>query len=191
VRTGVLSGTTVTPGALISTRSALIQRDGDIVGTDGVTPVQLSSLTLGGSYLVAVHHRNHLGVMTGSLVTIAPGMPTIDFSTTATSNYLYPVGNGRQAMWAGNTSGNDNIVIQGIGNDIDPISFDILGFAANTSALANYVRNNVYLNSDVDMDGRVILQGAGNEPDFIIFEVLTHQDNPFHFTNYIIQQQKP
>ena len=57
--------------------------------------------------------------------------------------------------------------------------------------LANYVRSNVYLNSDVDMDGQVILQGAGNEPDFIIFEVLMHPNNPLHYTNYIIQQQVP
>ena len=44
-------------------RAALLQKDGDIVDTDGVSPVKFSGVA-SGKYHVAVKHRNHLGAMT-------------------------------------------------------------------------------------------------------------------------------
>ena len=46
-----------------ATRSALLQRDGDIVDVDGVSAVVFANLA-DGDYFVEVRHRNHLGVMT-------------------------------------------------------------------------------------------------------------------------------
>ncbi len=46
---------------------ALVQKDGDVVATDGLSPVAFSTLTPG-MYHVAVRHRNHLGVMTQNTV---------------------------------------------------------------------------------------------------------------------------
>lgn len=53
------AGTTV-----LQTASALLLKDGNVVGTDGVSPVQFPAPS--GMYNVAVHHRNHLAVMTGT-----------------------------------------------------------------------------------------------------------------------------
>ena len=50
------------PQQVVSTRCALVQRDGDVVDADGSSPVRLSAVP--GNYHVAIRHRNHLPVMT-------------------------------------------------------------------------------------------------------------------------------
>src|SRR5438067_1317201 len=55
---------TASPGnAVLQTRSALIQRDGDIVDIDGVSPVTFNNVS-NGTYTIAIRHRNHLGLST-------------------------------------------------------------------------------------------------------------------------------
>lgn len=54
---------------ILATRAALVQRDGDVVDMDGVSPVMFVGQNPG-SYYVVVGHRNHLRVMTASPVTI-------------------------------------------------------------------------------------------------------------------------
>lgn len=48
-------------GTIVSTRSALLQRDGDIVDTDGGT-LNMAGNSASLTYFVSVRHRNHLGV---------------------------------------------------------------------------------------------------------------------------------
>lgn len=60
------SGTTT----VAATRSALLQKDGDIVDTDGVSPVKFENATPG-NYYVTVRHRNHLGYRTSLLYTLS------------------------------------------------------------------------------------------------------------------------
>ncbi len=55
------------PENVIASRAALVQRDGDIVDSDGVSPVKFIGVPTG-DYHVAVRHRNHLGVMTNATV---------------------------------------------------------------------------------------------------------------------------
>ena len=56
-----------TPSMVLASRSVLVQRDGDIVDLDGVSPVSFECLGAA-NYHIAVRHRNHLGVMTGAPV---------------------------------------------------------------------------------------------------------------------------
>jgi hypothetical protein len=195
-----------TPSTVIATRSALVQSDGDIVATDGVSPVTFGSAVVSGpSYYVAVRHRNHLGAMTASaLPTSATSALVVDFTSASTPVYQYPVGNplrtsapmamqnGVPALWAGNTSGDSRVIMQGPSNDPDPIFFDVISDPNNTSGFNNYVRNNVYSVSDIDLNGRVIFQGPNNEVDLIFFEVMSHPDNQVNqYVNFIIRQQLP
>ena len=54
---------------ILATRSALLQRDGDIVDTDGISPVSFSIDTnLHPTCYVSVRHRNHLSIMTDAPV---------------------------------------------------------------------------------------------------------------------------
>ena len=49
---------------VVAARSALLQKDGDIVELDGTSPLSFPGIAQGGSYFIAVRHRNHLAVMT-------------------------------------------------------------------------------------------------------------------------------
>ncbi len=53
---------------VIATRAGLVQRDGNIVEPDGI-PMNFKGVAAG-EYHIAVKHRNHLGVMTQTTVTI-------------------------------------------------------------------------------------------------------------------------
>ncbi|WP_020598393.1 Ig-like domain-containing protein, partial [Spirosoma panaciterrae] len=194
------------PTTIVATRSALVQADGDIVSVDGTSPITFGQgVTQGTAYYVSVRHRNHLGVMTASPVsTTASTVPVVDFTNAGTPVYQYPLGNllrstaplatqdGLPALWAGNTFKDNQVVFQGPSNDVDPIFFDVLGDPGNTGGFSNYIRNNVYTVSDVDMNGRVIFQGPSNEVDTIFFEIMTHPDNVVNqYVNFIIRQQLP
>jgi hypothetical protein len=71
---------------VVATRSALIQRDGDIVDIDGVSPLQFYTQDPN-NYFVSVKHRNHLGVMTANYYSFN-GTPTLlDFTLPSTNLY--------------------------------------------------------------------------------------------------------
>lgn len=193
------------PAQILATKSALIQRDGDVVGIDGVSAVSFTGVPSGTNAYVALRHRNHLGVMTDAAVTLTATTPLVDFTSTSVANYKFPIGNiarssapqiesgGVKMMWAGNTNGDNSVIFQGPDNDSDPIFFDVL-FDANNGVnyYTNYIRNNVYSKADIDMDGKVIFQGPNNEVDFLFFAVLFHPDNSVnYFLNFIVKQQLP
>lgn len=54
---------------VLASRAVLLQADGDVVDTDGISPVNFFGLAPD-DYFVAVRHRNHLGVMTATAVTL-------------------------------------------------------------------------------------------------------------------------
>jgi hypothetical protein len=58
-----------TPGStsVVSTRAALLQRDGDIVDMDGFLPIKFDNASLNIGYYVTIRHRSHLGFRTSSL----------------------------------------------------------------------------------------------------------------------------
>lgn len=57
------------PTKIIQSTAALLQRDGDVVDVDGVSSLKFCGI-VGGDYLIAVRHRNHLGVLSNMPVTI-------------------------------------------------------------------------------------------------------------------------
>ncbi|MCU0347053.1 MAG: LamG domain-containing protein, partial [Saprospiraceae bacterium] len=92
-----------TPSNVLYTRSALLQRDGDVVEMDGVSPLDFRQ-ALPRNYYVAVRHRNHLGVMTGSSTALTAVATPLDFTLGATgvwgSNARTEVAAGVFALWA-------------------------------------------------------------------------------------------
>ncbi len=71
---------------VLATRSALLQRDGDVVDMDGVSPVRFSDMAEG-DYFLAIRHRNHLAVMPAAPVNLATSGGLVDFSDPALSMY--------------------------------------------------------------------------------------------------------
>jgi HYR domain len=136
------------PATVLFTRSALIQRDGDIVDVDGVSPVKFNSAPVG-NYHVAVRHRNHLPIRSANVLALSDITTTpIDFITNLTVAYDNPmivndalITNGSIfLMWACNANSNLAINIA----DITIVS--------SASSPAQF---NVYNRSDVNMNGSV------------------------------------
>ncbi|MBL0045789.1 MAG: hypothetical protein IPP33_15755 [Flavobacteriales bacterium] len=74
-----------TPSQVLYSKAALIQRDGDVIDTDG--DAYVSTPLAAGNYYVALRHRNHLGVMTSTSRALAMTPITVDFRSAATGCY--------------------------------------------------------------------------------------------------------
>ena len=70
----------INPTIIVATKRALLQRDGDIVSaTDGTSPILFPN-QVNGNYYLSVKHRNHLGVMTASPLTLSSTTTSINLS---------------------------------------------------------------------------------------------------------------
>ena len=189
------------PTTITARRAALIQRDGDVVDIDGISPVSFTNITSGNFY-VSVRHRNHLGVMTSVPLSISATPTIINFTTNATGNYNVSspyaqytfageTSSGVKAMWAGNASGDTNIIFQGPGSDIDYVFDEVYFASGNTLGSLNFISTG-YRRTDFNLDGNTIYQGVGSDTDIVFFNILYfYLGNPGSFPNAIIAQQIP
>jgi hypothetical protein len=189
------------PNQVVATKAGLIQRDGDVVSPmDGTSALQFTNLA-GGSYYVSIRHRNHLGAMSATPISmVANSTATLDLTNAAqpayknsgstSSNYPQYVSGSKAMLWAGNAVTDNQIIFQGPSNEVDFIFFTVITDPLNTQGIANFIHKG-YTNSDVNMDGKTVFQGPDNEVDIIFFNVLTHPENLGFLANYIIWQQMP
>ena len=172
------------PTIIVETRSALLQRDGDVVDpVDGTSPLTFTGF-VGSSQYVSVKHRNHLGAMTANPVTLTLAGTLVDF-TVATAADLYDIPgatnydgveqisvNGIQALWAGNAIADNKVKYQGPNTDNAPILVRVLTDPGNTASTYNYSNALGYDLTDINMDGRTKYQGIQNDPSYIFLNVL-------------------
>lgn len=120
---------------IAETKSVLLQRDGDVVDLDGVSPVTFRGV-YADDFWVAARHRNHLGVMTSGSVAYSPSIQQIDFSV--------GISYGTTAQ---NTSGAVNLFWSG-----DTDNSGIIDHIDRNAAWSN---KNIlfYKNEDVNLDG--------------------------------------
>jgi FG-GAP-like repeat len=181
-------------------RAALLQRDGDIVDVDGISPVSFTAAA--GDYYIVVKHRNHLGVMTAAKVTLGTLLAVpVDFTTSAQPTFQRGGAFGNphaqrtfgsvRALWGGNASGNGNIISSGSGSDGSATLNKVLLAGANTLITPSFILNNIYTREDVNLDGKVIYQGTGNELTPILINILNHPSNTNFLTTFIIYEQVP
>ena len=174
-----------------ATRSALLQRDGDVVDLDGISPLEINLAS--DDYYISINHRNHLGVMTESPITIN-GNATFDFTNTSDEN-TYGIAsqsatNNVWALWSGDTSDDKTIIFQGVENDPNIMFFDVLNDPLNTAFFVNHIANGYY-NSDLNLDGDVIYQGEKSDVNTIFFNILNYPLNIDNKTNFTINEQIP
>lgn len=182
---------TASPGnAVLQTRSALIQRDGDIVDIDGVSPVTFNYLP-DGNYILAIRHRNHLGL---SIDQTNPRNINENKSTSFTSNVIdfrtasepqlfgsasafttvnHPSLGVVNLLWGGNANINSQTRFTGLNNDRDHLLVNSLG-----NVPSNFI-NNVYHSADVNMNKAVRFSGLNNDRDFILITVLGNIPSTF------------
>jgi hypothetical protein len=158
-------------GPALARRNALLQRDGDVVATDGASPITFALAA--GNYHVVVRHRNHLAVMTASSISLGTTATVLDLRSPFTALYVRPFPNtdlpvksigAQRLLWAGNVQTDDRLKYTGTNNDRDAILATI-GGAAPTHTITGYLR------ADVTMDGVVSYTGAGNDRDRILVNI--------------------
>ncbi|MBP7449789.1 MAG: hypothetical protein KA817_07120 [Flavobacteriales bacterium] len=159
-------------GTVLYSEPALLQRDGDVVDTDG-NGQWLRTPVLGARYHVALRHRNHLGIMTASAYWLGgspySGIPnTMNLRAASLASYgtdaRKAVGS-VQCLWAGDATGNGALKYTGAGNDRDPI------LIAVGSTTPNNTVNNVYDRRDTNLDGVIKYTGTANDRDIILTNV--------------------
>ena len=160
-------------GAVLSTRSALVQRDGDVVETDGVSPVNMAG-NLSGNYYISVRHRNHLGVRSLNNMPLAKTTSfSYDFTTAQTKAFPGAVSNNPMAsltggvfgMWGGNANSNNTVRYSGPANDENQLLNTCL--AGNKGTVTSG-----YLNCDINLNGVLRYSGPANDENFLLNTVL-------------------
>lgn len=180
---------------IIESASGLLQRDGDIVNTDGVS---LFTFTLQlGDYFITIKHRNHLGIMLANAKQLSSVITIIDF---ADANNPITFGSNAQTdagmpvdtvgMWTGNV--NDDNIVQYSGTDPDApaILSLVLNDPGNFLNFSTFVVSGYDVN-DLNLDGNVQYEGVSPDAPFILQNVLTHPGNFLNFSTFQIQEQLP
>lgn len=153
------------PSQIVASRSALIQRDGDVVDLDGQSPLRIAMPP--GHYHIALRHRNHLGVMTAAPLLLTNSITSLDLASASTATFgtasrksitgAFPAA----ALWAGDVSFDGLLKYTGDGNDRDPI-LQAIGGSIPTNTVMGYTQQ------DVDMNGWVKYTGEDNDRDPIL-----------------------
>jgi len=151
------------PSQLMATKSALLQRDGDVIGIDGYT--RLLFTVPADNYYVVVRHRNHLGAMTFGVRALNTSEAGVDFTLSSEPTHgndaRCTLANGKRALWCGNVVTDGWLLYTGANNDRDPI-LGVIGGTVPTNSVIGYSR------MDVNLDGVTKYTGTGNDRDPIL-----------------------
>ncbi len=198
------------PGnTVLQTRSALLQRDGDIVDVDGISPVTFNNLT-DGNYIITVRHRNHLGLSldqsnaknfteTQSLANNAGRLADLTtagdaglFGTnTAYITMTLPGPVNVNALWGGNSNVASTTAAGGLkyvtpNSDNSTILSQVLAFPGNVSGLFNYGSAVGYYSGDNNMNRTVKYTTPNADGTITLSNVLT-QSGLFNFGGLVQQ----
>ncbi|MFP4846555.1 hemagglutinin protein [Winogradskyella sp. PE311] len=164
---------------LLNGKSALLQRDGDIVDVDGISTLTMNAPPK--DHYVVVKHRNHLGVMSENPIALAEDITTIvDFTDsgfdTFGTNAQSILDSGDTALWAGDVNNNGQVRYLGPNNDTNSIKDAVLFDSGNTSS-SNFYPYTAYDNADINMNGQVRYLGPGNDTNILKDIILLHPNN--------------
>jgi hypothetical protein len=126
---------------VLRTRSALLQKDGDIVDLNGSSPVAWQGMAADDYYLV-VRHRNHLGIMSAGIIALTTASTAYDFTQSEANTYggangIKNLGGGFFGLYSGDVNHNGQVQ-----------NTDI-------TTLLPTIGNAGYLQSDLDLNGQV------------------------------------
>jgi len=184
-------------------QSALLQRDGDVVGIDGVSALTFNSVA--GNYSVAIKHRNHLGVMSSSALALSSSSTTVDFTDAANqitdgtnAQTASGMSSGVMGMWSGDSSGDGRLNYSGGLSDAPIVRSQVFNDPNNSflggPPVASYPSQGYY-KTDVNMDGVTVYSGAESDVLFIRNNIFNNSSNSFlggpPTSTYIFTQQLP
>ncbi|MEM1122941.1 MAG: hypothetical protein AAGJ18_21025, partial [Bacteroidota bacterium] len=174
---------------LVATSAGLLQRDGDIISTEGDSLIIFENVPFG-AYYVAVRHRNHIGMITKTPQIFGFNqMPNIDFrnifTPTEGNRPAIKIDN-QNAQWSGDLNGDGKTIYQGPRNDPFEMFLAVILDDNNRQFLTNYIHQG-YTQKDFNLDGTVIFQGPDNDRSSLLFNtILSHPDNEKFLANFIV-----
>ncbi|MCU0387007.1 MAG: hypothetical protein MUE71_00180 [Chitinophagaceae bacterium] len=144
------------PSTVLQTRSALIQRDGDIVDVDGVSSVYFKNVD-GANYNVAIKHRNHVGVRTANASALSLNQPVTQINlSSAAANYLNnnvaQLNPGVFGLFGGNANKNLNTRISGPDGVTSDFEF-LKAFIGASPQVQGYSSSDVNMNRSARISG--------------------------------------
>lgn len=154
------------PAQVVATRQALVLQNGQIIAATG--PSNILFNVIHGNYYVAVRHRNHLGAMTSTPITVpypGGGVWGYYFASTGfqcSGATARNVQGSVALLWPGDVTGDHVVKYTGTGNDRDPI-LSAIGGTVPTNTLTGQYRM-----EDVNLDGVVKYAGTANDRDMIL-----------------------
>lgn len=163
------------PNNILVTHWALLQRDGDLVSPLDGTSALAFPCQCPGDYYISIKHRNHLGIMTASPVSMGMSVTTIDFTNPDPNlvwvkpGYLLTFFNPprvmsgeRALLWGGDANTNKVAKYNGLWNDKEAILND-MGLPNINNTLYQ-----VYRRSDLNMDGKIRYNGVENDKTWLL-----------------------
>jgi uncharacterized protein YjdB len=183
-----------------ASRAGLIQRDGDIVDLDGVSPIEFPGTPMD-DYYVVLRHRSHLGVMTATAKTpeqmsalidfTSPTTPVFDFGTTKGNGYDYTgvalnphVKSGFMALYAGDFDANKKIKTENPNDDLNSLFFGLFSYPGNTTSNANYDFAIGYLQGDFDMNSKAKFDNPNDDKNMLYVQLLFYPVNIQFLSNF-------
>ncbi len=171
---------------VVASQSALLQRDGDVVDVDGVSDITFSLDN--DTYYVVVKHRNHLGVMTNTVVTLSSNAVNninfkdatneITYGTDAQTTFGMP--DGVIAMWAGDANEDGQLNYLGAASDVPSIRSQVFNDSDNSifggPPVSTY-QSTGYYSTDVDMNGFTVYAGADSDVLYIRNNIFNNASN--------------
>ena len=97
---------------ILDSQSAFLQRDGDVVNVDGISPLSFDQANDG--FYVAIKHRNHLGILSAITYPLSSVNTVVDLATSPSDvegngNAVIALSNGLFGMYTGDFDGNEQI----------------------------------------------------------------------------------
>lgn len=196
---------------VVATRSGLIQRDGDVVDLDGVSPLTFNDV-VSTMYYVAVRHRNHLGAMTKFPMSVQEMETLVDFSGFSLNIYdqgnsdgmfnysglamRYMNVNGQEVrtLWAGDFNADGIISYHSKENDLELLQKEVASYDINQNPMYQTEFDGAfgYLQSDYDMNGQAKFSAPNDDQNFLLVQVTLYDLNAEVLTNFVhILQQLP
>ena len=156
---------------VMASQSGLLQRDGNIVGVDGLSDLVFNVSAK--NYHIVVKHRNHLGIMTANTVALSNTVATVDFTDAnnqitfgTNAQTTFGIQSGFVAMWAGDATGDGRLNYSGGLSDVPSIRSQVFNDPSNSifggPPVASYLSKG-YFGTDLDMDGNTVYSGATSD----------------------------
>ena len=181
---------------VVATRSGLVQRDGDIVDLDGISPLKFTGVGLD-SFFVVVKHRSHLGVMSGLVGNSAlidftdPGTEVFNFGTSLGSGLDYTglsqnanIKQGYRCLWAGDFDASGKVKFTNPGDDQNILFADVLFHPENALAKANFDFGYGYYQGDYNMNAKVKFANPDDDKNMLFSQLLLYPLNTNLLDNY-------